>query len=381
MTRLPRLSLALAALLACAPPPVADPIEEIDPVCTGPAAKQLPPAPITNGVATPTLVALDDGQQLAVGALLQSFGGAFANICTATLVAPDVVLTAAHCVWGRRGTTVDPSRLRFGIGPDMAAPRRTFELASIHVPAEYATQQTDARYDIAVLRLKLRATDLEPALEPIPVNREPIDMSLRGTRAQVVGYGMTSPTDSGNTRRYWTTEEIVQVSEIDITVYGHGQSGVCFGDSGGPLLRAGADGVVRVFGTLSAGDDSCMGYDNFTRVDVHGDWLDGVTRAADPDCAGGRREGVCVGNVATYCEFGSATRVDCAATQQRCEIGADGRAGCVEDPCAGITFAGVCIGDYAYWCEGAVVHRFDCGRCGWTCGDTGSSLGKYCVSR
>ena len=53
--------------------------------------------PIYNGSSSPTLLSLSEYQQRAVGALGIS-GGEGDYMCTGVLVAPDIVLTAAHCV-------------------------------------------------------------------------------------------------------------------------------------------------------------------------------------------------------------------------------------------------------------------------------------------
>lgn len=380
----------VATTLACAPPPIAgteldggavDPVT--DPICRAVSAKQVPPAPITNGRLTPTAVALNEGQQLAVGAILRSFGDGLSNSCTATLVTPDVVVTAAHCVWGHRGPT-SPSRVRFGIGPDMAVPMHALSVAAIHVHPAYAEQRGDARYDIALLKLTAPATAVMPSLVPIPINREPLGATLVGAQIQAVGYGMTDPEDGSNTRKFWTTEEVVGVTAIDIVVDGKGRSAVCFGDSGGPLLHVSADGLVRVHGILSWGDPTCLDRDHFGRVDTHLAWLESPEVGGPLDegpCGEISDSGLCDGTFARRCESGRRVSTDCADTGERCGPGSDGHVGCVPDPCAGITFAGSCVGDVAYWCQGDEVHSFDCGRCGWGCGDTGATLGMYCMRR
>ena len=62
-----------------------------------------------------------------------------------------------------------------------------------------------------------------------------------------------------------------------VIIDGEGTRGVCNGDSGGPVMVIAEDGTVRVAGTLHYGDPSCVGRDNYTRVDLFRDWIEGHT--------------------------------------------------------------------------------------------------------
>ena len=282
----------------------------------------------------PSVVTLDDGQVLAIGAMMQRdyMSGGFINACTATLVTDTVVLTAAHCLLGWTGTT-RPADVRFVVGPDSADPLYSFEIAEVHVNSEYRPYgggADQARGDQAVLILAESASGVLPEIRPIGINREPLPDAFPGSRVQNVGYGTIAPRGGDNTLRWWTTEEVSAVSEFDYTVYGGGVSSVCFGDSGGPGLWTFPDGTVRVAGTVSWGDPSCVDYDHYARTDYNLDFLLPF-----------------VGE---------------------------------EDPCDGLTWAGRCDpGDVAVWCVDGVTSRRDCAACGQTCGDAGPSWGFYCI--
>ncbi len=157
--------------------------------------------------------------------LLNYSGGA----CTATLVAPRVVLTAKHCVQsGRSPRAADPSAFRVLVGPD----QRSFTAQYFVQEVRPAPGRWDLRdgSDVAVLILSsaARATPMEISWE------SPTD--LAGETFTAVGYGQT-PSGSAGTK-YATSKRVNGFMGGFIFV----EPAVCSGDSGGPLI--GPDGKI-----------------------------------------------------------------------------------------------------------------------------------------
>ncbi len=99
----------------------------------------------------------------------------------------------------------------------------------------------------------------------------------------------------------------------------------------------------------------------------------------DSGCGSIPNEGVCNGAVLSYCGEGEVEIVDCAAHGNACGWNpAEQYYDCVASPgepaggtadCGGITAEGVCDGNLLSWCEQGQVRSFDCGvqgeGCGW----------------
>jgi hypothetical protein len=68
----------------------------------------------------------------------------------------------------------------------------------------------------------------------------------------------------------------VDLAGHELTIDGEGRHGVCFGDSGGPVMVIDSGGVTSVAGNLSWGDPDCLGKDRYTRVDTNRAWLEGL---------------------------------------------------------------------------------------------------------
>lgn len=346
-----RRTILAACLLGCASP------TELESTETNPFA-------IRNGTRDPQVLELTEGQTLALG-WLHRLGNPGGNFCTGTLVTPRIVATAGHCVEGRGGGDIG-----FGVGLFPGDPHATFEVAQV-----FAHPDLDA----AVLVLASDATETVPELVPIPFNREPIEQALVGTEVEAAGYGETY--DRSRFGRYFAVVELIGVDRTQIHVDGRGQQGICFGDSGGPVMTAAINGEPVVLGVESWGDQSCVGVDHLTRLDVIANWIDGIEAGEPPESACGDVDyrGRCDGAMAEWCDNGQLRQRDCELRGQICEY-VDDEVGffCADPPpCGDIDVRGVCDGPAVVRCRFGALEHTDCEASGQICESDAS--GAFCA--
>jgi V8-like Glu-specific endopeptidase len=303
--------------------------------------------PIINGTnfPDPDVVVMTEGQIKAVGAIKVN-GGTY--MCSAALVAPNIVLTAAHCI------SMRVSNVTFVGGNNMWREDFSYPAFEWHMNPLYDGLQPDN--DVAIIRISGDTAAL--GIEPIPVNCE--TMSLLGETLQLVGYGQTASGWSGI--RYWTTMYVNRETPGYMSLYGDGLTGMCSGDSGGPALYTREDGNVYVVGVTSSVDDTsdCLGHTYYPRTDYNCEF---ITQYVDLDpCDGETLQGRCDGNTAIWCEADTIMTEDCAALGYTCGPDGSGNSRCLPpvDPCAGETWEGRCDGQTAIWCEADAVHTEPC---------------------
>ena len=112
----------------------------------------------------PVLPAPDHAAWQAIGRV-NAAGYRTREMCTGTLIAPDKVLTAAHCVAGTDGLGPRPEDFTFVAGWLRGTAADSVTGASVWVhPGAYAEGQLDVRFDMAVLTLERPA-----GVDPLPL--------------------------------------------------------------------------------------------------------------------------------------------------------------------------------------------------------------------
>ncbi len=156
------------------------------------------------------------------------------SMCTATLIAPQTVLTAAHCVQMADGTMIPPEKLRFVAGWLRGSYAALGEIVSVELPL--AGGRRSVASDTAVLTLAAPIGGVAPLETAPPEPEQPV---------RILGYRWDRPhalSDAGSCGFRPVGQGVLRLT-CEAT----------FGNSGGPVLQETPDGW-RVVGIVSAID-------------------------------------------------------------------------------------------------------------------------------
>jgi hypothetical protein len=305
--------------------------------------------------------------------------------CTATLIAPESVVTAKHCAltaFQAESLDLDVAWLA---GPSLANPLEVIPVVAVELAPLNSGGFLRIGSDVAVLHLE-HATSV-PAATPLALGDE-----LIGRAMVSIGYGIFSPDGDEDERRRSGSETLAAVrgpvlepmfgsfenyvewsltgevtdfdylqmflpgdffgqfllrslrSDFDsqllldgyeaVTGRAPGDTQTCSGDSGGPLALQAEDGSWQTYGVLSGGLYSGHSVCDYGSVfaTFGPDTLAFVTRAqswVDP-CGELPARGECRGSVAVSCDTGliearrDLVSRDCAESGQVCFLGTNG---------------------------------------------------------
>jgi len=284
-------------------------------------------------------------------------------MCSGTLIAPRVIMTAAHCV---EDLEAGVFLVLFGNNVSGAITRTVLE-TWVHPDYQPIAGVNPPVNDLAMLLLSESAP---PGVEPIPHLPRSLEVTVAdiGLLLEFVGFGQTETGSTGekltvtNDLGYVCTQPggcivggVYRAAENTIC-QDQDPGGPCSGDSGGPafILRNGEEYVA---GVASYGTQDCHFFGCGTKVDEFADRIEdfvqgqlGSACQQDQDCRSG------------YCRGGRCCDADCSGLCESCGLpGFWGTCRLVDDDtpcpdadhCNGVEICkgGACVPGQALECE------------------------------
>jgi secreted trypsin-like serine protease len=204
-------------------------------------------------------------------------------ICTGSVIAQDMIVTAAHCVADDLNAPTDPSKMWVIFSLDLP---KSVQDPSVHTVVNYTYnpgwQGQNAsgpdEHDIAVIHFN---GALPAGYAPAQLLNPNVALTP-GTDVTLAGYGIDAGSDStgasaGTLREVDGVPVLQLLGQTEVVLDQRSGKGACHGDSGGPAFLP-VNGVNYLWGVTNRGypddaPDNCIEESVYTRITDYADFI------------------------------------------------------------------------------------------------------------
>lgn len=220
--------------------------------------------------------------------------GSLRNFCTGTLIAKNILITAAHCMKDFADMLKIPStelieRTRIGFGTqvvnndsDARVTFGTVKQVLIHPDYSSGMVRNAKRVPMPDLALILLNEDAPATAIPAALGLNLGHLIKSGTPLTLAGYGLTSGVQKTLATQLMKVDVIITNPKVTSAQFSYdvvNKKSACMGDSGGPAYVKTEDGNLTIIGVTSWGDRTCTSLGVYTSIPAFSDFIsDAMTK-------------------------------------------------------------------------------------------------------